>query len=142
MDPVMFVIIPGFLGGLIVALLMTRMHGAAPGVDPLRRHPLTTDAINMARIRVSGIGGFGLMAMALAVAWFVPRIRQHLIVSALLGVAFAIVLIALRRRRNGPMPSSSGTPGANTVLSIDEPLGLADDDRPKPPAKRVQPVTP
>ena len=140
MDPVTLVIIPGFIGGLIVALFVSRMHAPVPGVDPLRRHPLTTDVINMARIRVSGVGGFGLMAMALAVAWFVPRIRQHLIVSALLGVAFAVVLIALRRR-GGPMSSSSGTPGANTVLSIDAPLGLDREDRPQPPTERVQPVT-
>jgi len=140
MDPVMLVIIPGFLGGLIVALFIFRMHAPLPGVDPLRRHPLTTDVINMARIRVSGVGGFGLMMMAVVVAAFVPRIRQHLLISAALGIIFAIALIALRRR-SGPMPSSGASPGANTVLGLDTP-DPPPVLPPEPPATRVQPVTP
>ena len=140
MDPATFVLVVGFLGGLIVALFMTRVHSPLPGVDPLRKFPLTTDIINMARIRVSGIGGFGLMSMALVVAMFVPRIRQHLLISVGLGVAFAVGLILLRRR--SPMPSGSDTPGANSVLSLDVPEGRHDRDRHDPPATRVQPVTP
>lgn len=139
MDPVTLVIIPGFLGGIVIALFMSRMHSPLPGVDPLRKYPLTTDVINMARIRVSGIGGFGLMAMALAVGVFVPRIRLHLLISAVLGVAFAAALIMLRRR--SPMPSGDD-PGANSVLSLDVPEGRHDRDRRDRPATRVQPVTP
>ena len=139
MDPVMLVIIPGFLGGLIVALFISRMHAPLPGVDPLRRHPLTTDIINMARIRVSGVGGFGLMMMAVVVAAFVPRIRQHLLISVGLAIIFAIALIALRRR-NGPLPSSGGPHGADTVLALDVP-DTASAQPPQPPATRVQPVT-
>lgn len=141
MDPVTLVIIPGFLGGLIVALFMSRMRAPRPGVDPLRRHPLTTDVINMARIRVSGIGGFGLMMLAVAVALFVPRIRLHLLIGVALGILFAIALIALRRR-SGPMPSSGGgAPGANTVLSLDTPETTQPQPQ-EPPATRIQPVTP
>lgn len=140
MDPVTLAIVSGFLGGLVVAVFMSRAHAPRPGVDPLRQYPLTTDVINMARIRVSGIGGFGLMAMAVAVAMFVPRIRQHLLISIGLGVAFAIALILLRR--DSPIPSGSDTPGANSVLSLDVPEGRHDRDRRDTIATRVQPVTP
>ena len=38
----------------------------------------STDVINISRIRAAGLGGLGLFAMALVVAWFVPRIGQTL----------------------------------------------------------------
>jgi hypothetical protein len=139
MDPVTLVLGVGFLGGLVLALLIFRMQAPGESVDSLRLHPISTDVINIARIRVDGIGGLGLVAMALTVAWFVLRIRQHVAIGVGLGVVFAIVLIALRRR-NGPLPSSGETPGANTTLSIDEPLGLRVRDDRLPPA-RVQNVT-
>lgn len=136
----MIVLVPGFLGGLIVALVMFRMK-ARSSPDPLRDLPRTTDPINMARIRVEGVGGLGLVAMALTVAWFVPRIRQHVAVGLALGMLLAVVLILVRRRR-GPMPSSSGTPGANATLSIDGPTPPRDEDgRSVPPPARAQNVT-
>lgn len=79
------------------------------------------DVINIASIRVAGIGGLGLVAMALALAWSIPRIGQSLALGAVLGVGLAAVLI-LWRRRLGPMPTSGGRSGANTTLSIDEPV--------------------
>lgn len=80
----------------------------------------STDVINAARIRVAGIGGLGLLAMALVVAFNVPRIGLTLGVGAIAGVALAATLILLRRK-SGPLPTSGGRPGANTVLSIDDP---------------------
>lgn len=102
MDPVMLVLVPGVLGGIVVALIAFRIHAPRPGVDPLRNFPPSTDIINMARIRVDGIGGLGLVAMAMTVAWFVLRIRQHIAIGLALGVLFALVLIVLRRRRGQP----------------------------------------
>lgn len=86
--------------------------------------PFGTDVINAAYVRVAGVGGLGLVAMALVVAWNVPRIGQELAIGGLLGVALAAVLIVWRR--SGPLPASGGRPGANTVLSIDHPAGSAD----------------
>ena len=88
--------------------------------DPFERVPDGTkrDVINISAVRVAGIGGLGLAAVALGVALDVPRIGQTLAVSAALGVVLATVLI-LRRRRMGPMPSSGRKPGANTTLAID-----------------------
>jgi hypothetical protein len=140
MDPVMLVLIPGFLGGLIVALVMFRMPASRSSLDPLRDLPRTTDPINMARIRVEGVGGLGLVAMALTVAWFVPRIRQHVAVGLALGVLLAVLLILVRRRR-GPMTSSGGTPGANATLSIDVPTPPRDEDGRGIPPASAQNVT-
>ena len=129
MDPITSVLIPSLVGGLVIAFLIARYRwrgsGAlsnAPG-DP----STSTDVINMARIRAAGVGGLGLVAMALVVAWFVPRIGLTLGVGALLGFALGVGLI-LRRRRTGPLPTSSGTAGANVVLSIDSPAAAEKDD--------------
>jgi hypothetical protein len=93
----MLVLIPGFIGGLVVAFLLFRLKPPRPAVDPFGKEALSTDVINIAHIRVAGVGGLGLVAMALVVAWFVPRIWQHLMIGAALGVAFAVILIVRRR---------------------------------------------
>jgi len=122
MEVLAIITVPLIVGGAFVAYLMFRVNRRRPstaahvGEDPL----LSTDVINMARIRVAGIGGLGLVAMALATAYAVPRIGQTLTAGAVLGVCLAAALI-LWRRHEGPMPSSGGRPGANTTLSIDEP---------------------
>jgi hypothetical protein len=121
MDPVTLVIIPGFIGGLVISLLLARLHRKSENFDPFTAEQPSTDIINMARIRVAGIGGLGLVAMAAVVAVMIPRIRQSLIIGLALGALFAVILILLRRRA-GPMPSSGRRPGANTTLSIDSPV--------------------
>ena len=138
MDPVMLVLVPGVIGGVVLALIIFRIQAPRTGVDPLRNFPLTTDIINMARIRVDGVGGLGLVAMALTVAWFVLKIRVHLAIGLGLGILFAIVLIALRRRRGGPMPSSGETPGANSTLALDGPPSPADSGPHDVPGARIR----
>jgi hypothetical protein len=140
MDPVTLVLVPGFLGGLVLALLIFRMQAPSSSLDSLRRHPISTDVINMARIRVDGVGGFGLVIMALTVAWFVLRIRQHIAIGLGLGVLLAIVLVIVRRR-SGPMPSSGETPGANSTLSIDDPIVSNDRADGRLPPARIHHVT-
>lgn len=121
MDPVTLVVVPGFLGGLAIAFFVARHRASTPvgASDVFTRQPLSTDVINMARIKVVGIGGLGLVAMALLVALNVPRIGQSLAIGGVLGALFGVILIAARRRA-GPMPSSGRRAGANTTLSIDD----------------------
>lgn len=143
MDPVMLIVVPGFLGGLAIALFFVRLHRGRQtraSSDAFSGDPLSTDVINMARIRVAGVGGLGLVAMALAVALFVPRIGQSLALGLVLGSVFGTLLI-LRRRRRGPMPSSGRRAGANTTLSIDLPSSSADDQDSDSSNVRAQDVT-
>jgi hypothetical protein len=123
MDPVTLIVVPGFIGGIVIALLIARLGRDRVGNDPFTREPVSTDVINVARIRVAGVGGLGLVAMAAVVALNVPRIGQSLALGLVLGVLFAVVLIA-RRSRSGAMPSSGQRTGANTTLSIDAPAPL------------------
>ena len=64
----------------------------------MQQDPITTDPINIAHIRVAGIGGLGLVAMAGVVAWYVPEIRVATAIALVAGVALAAGLIAWRRR--------------------------------------------
>ncbi len=110
-------------------------------MDSSGKEPLPIDVINMSRIRVAGIGGLGLVAMALVVAWDLPRIGLTLAAGAVTGSILAVVLI-LRRRQTGAMPSSGRSPGANTTLSIDTPLSPENVDDARMPAKHVSAVQP
>jgi hypothetical protein len=126
MDPIALVAIPGIVGGAVIALLLFRLGKSSAGhelpADAFRRQPLSTDIINMAHIRVAGLGGLGLVVVALVVAVTIPRIGQSLAAGLVLGGVFAAALI-LWRQQKGPMPSSGQRTGANTTLSIDEPAG-------------------
>jgi uncharacterized membrane protein YedE/YeeE len=138
MDPVLIVVIPGLIGGLVIGLLVIFLNRNRRGsltAEEFRDGTSSSDVINAARIRVAGIGGLGLVAMAAAVAVFVPRIRFSLALGAGLGCVLAAILIAWRRR--GPMPSSGQRLGANTTLAIDLP---ADDDHNRTPRGDAQPL--
>ena len=118
-----------FVGGLVVAPLLALFHHRSSRVKeplPRRDDPPLVDAINIAHIRVTGIGGLGLVLLALAVAAYIPSIGVSLATGAALGIVFAVVLI-LRRRHTGPLPSSGGRPGANTTLSIEMGESASDD---------------
>jgi hypothetical protein len=129
MEPILIIGIPGLLGGLLLALLIFRFQRPSERPSDASRPEVMApmNAINMARIRVNGIGGLGMVAMATVVAFFVPQIRQSMAIALVLGVLFAVVLI-VRRRRDGPLPSSGGRPGANTALSIDNPWPAEQQD--------------
>jgi hypothetical protein len=114
---------PGLVGGLFVALWLVIAHRRARSADhavPARDESFLVDPINVARIRVAGIGGLGLVAMATVVAVFVPAIGVSLAIAAVTGLMLAVGLIVWRRR-NGPLPSSSQRPGAATMLALDSP---------------------
>ena len=130
MDPVTLIVVPGFLGGVVIALVFfwwQRRSSAPPVVPSFHPDQPSTDIINMSSIKVAGIGGLGLVAMAAAVALDVPRIGQTLAIGAVCGAIIAAVMI-YRRRSSGSLPSSSQRMGANTTLSIDVPPAANRDD--------------
>jgi hypothetical protein len=132
MDPVTMVVIPGFLGGLVIALfviLANRRSARKPAmILPYRLEHVSPHMINMASIKVAGVGGLGLVAMAVAVALDVPEIGQSIGIGLGLGTIAAVFMI-VRARRNGPMPSSGQRPGANTTLSIDDPFATGEESQ-------------
>ena len=100
MDPATTVLALGLLGGCIIAsgiLLVQRRQAESPTVVvPYRPLPISTDVINMASIKVVGVGGLGLVAMAATVALNVPRIFEATAIGLVSGIIMAIVMIVRR----------------------------------------------
>ena len=133
MDPVTSLIVPAFVGGAVVALALALVHRRPRSADalPEAAQSVGTDMINMAHIRVAGVGGFGFVMLALWIGVVTPGLRGPLAIGAISGAVLAVALI-LWRRKTGPMTSSGQRPGANTTLSIEpvEPAaGAAEEDR-------------
>ena len=105
MEPVLIVLIPGLVGGLVLALLIASIRqGTSPTFVPRRLAAPSPALINMAHIPIEGVGGLGMVAAVLVVAVSDPRIRLATILAAVLGAGLALLLIAVRRR-TGPLPS-------------------------------------
>ena len=100
MDPATTVLALGLLGGCVIAsilLLWQHWQAEAPAVVvPYRPLPISTDVINMASIKVVGVGGLGLVAMAATVALNVPRIFEATAIGLVAGTIMAIVMIVRR----------------------------------------------
>src|SRR3954447_24269718 len=109
MEPLLLILIPGTLGGLALALLTPRLRRRSRLVVSHDLEPASPTLINMAHIKVEGVGGVGLVAAVLAVAAFGPRIRSAILVAAALGTALALAMIALRRS-TGALPSGTDGP--------------------------------
>jgi len=104
METALVLMFPGLLGGLILAAVLARLN-RTPSSNLSRRsnlEPISPDVINMAHIRVAGVGGLGMMAAALIIAINVPEIGFALLVAVVLGVITAVWLIAYRSRPNQP----------------------------------------
>ena len=98
MEPLL-IMAPGAIGGLVLAFLIARLRYKVPSTFVPRRLDAPNPAlINMAQIKVEGVGGLGLVLAVLAVALSNPGIREALIVSFLLGAGLAICLVAVHRR--------------------------------------------
>jgi hypothetical protein len=127
MEPLLIILVPGLVGGLALALLIAgHRHGTPSIVVPRRLAPPSPSLINMANIRVEGVGGLGMVAAVVAVAVADPRIRLATILASVLGAGLALVLIAMRRH-TGALPSSSDGPDRST-------LGIDDEERRAHPA--------
>ena len=123
MDPTLPVILAGCAGGAVIAWALLRAPRWSPsgslasapsrGTNGGRR-----DVINISAIRVAGVGGLGLVVMAVGLAWTFPSVGRALTLGAGLGVVLAVALIAYRRRV-GPLPTSASEPGANTTLRLE-----------------------
>lgn len=115
----------GIAGGLVIAIVLRTLGVHRQGwtrsdAFAERSGVNGSDVINVSSIKVAGLGGLGLVGVSFTLAWTFPRIGQTMLLGAILGAAMAAFWI-YRRRRIGPLPTSSGRLGANTTLSIDQP---------------------
>jgi hypothetical protein len=130
-------LVPGLIGGAIaMAIRLTR--GRPVPSSRLRRDSFRNgpaDVINFSRIRVAGLGGLGLIVVAVAMAFVLTRVGETLALGVAGGV-LAAVLVILYRRRQGPL--SMNEPGGRAFL-----VGGDDDEEPTPgvPSRPRRPPT-
>jgi hypothetical protein len=118
MEPLLMILVPGILGGLVLSLLIARNRRGTPATFVSKPLDAPSPAlINMAHIKVEGLGGLGLVAAVVAVAIADPRIRLAMIIALVLGGGLAFFLIRMRRR-TGAMPSSGEGPADRSMLHL------------------------
>jgi hypothetical protein len=117
MEPLL-ILIPGLLGGLVLAaLIAATRRGTSPTFVPTRLAPPSPTLINMAYIRVEGVGGLGMVGAVAIVAVADSRIGFATLIALLLGGGLATALIAMRRR-TGSLPSSGDGPEDRSLLHL------------------------
>jgi hypothetical protein len=80
---------------------------------------MSPDLINMAHIRITGVGGLGMLGAAVVTAISLPEIGVALVAGVGLGAAIAVGLIAYRRRSMAAGPGGhDGRPPS--VLALDD----------------------
>jgi hypothetical protein len=119
MEPLL-ILIPGLFGGLILALLIRGIRRGSPSTFvPIHLAAPSPTLINMANIRVEGVGGLGLVGAVVIVALNDSRIGLATILALVFGAALAVVLIVMRRR-TGSLPSAGGGPDDRSVLHLED----------------------
>jgi len=125
MEPLLVILVPGLLGGLMLALIIAfRPIRTSSTVVPRRLDAPSPSLINMAHIRIEGLGGLGMVAAVVAVAIADSRIRAAIILAAAVGTVGALALILIRRR-TGALPSSGGGPDDRSLLHLEARSGPA-----------------
>lgn len=122
MEPLLIILIPGLLGGLVLSLLMARNRRTTPPTFvPRRLEAPSPSLINMSSIKVEGLGGLGMVAAVIAVAIADPRIRLAVIIAGVLGGGLALYLIASRRSSGGL--HSGDDPDRDSLLHLENHSG-------------------
>ena len=119
MEPLLIILVPGVIGGVVLSLFITRLRRTtAPTFVPKRLEPTSPSLINMASIKVEGLGGLGMVAAVIAVAIADPRIRLAIIIGCVLGAALALFLIRTRRS-SGALHSGDDSDG-DSLLHLED----------------------
>jgi hypothetical protein len=118
-SPFAVILAPAIVGGLVVAAVLLWRRPGAPRSMPVRDvfgdDAASTDVINMAHIKVAGLGGLGFVAVAFVTAVTIPRIGVTIAIAAAGGALIALAII-LWRRTHDPLPSTGSTPGAHKLV--------------------------
>jgi hypothetical protein len=107
LDPVggavFFLTFAGMLGGLLMLVVIRRLNRLPDdsAADVFLRDGLSTDVINFSRLRVSGVGGLGLVAVAISMGFALPPVGLALAVGLFGGIFLSFGLREYRRQHVG-----------------------------------------
>jgi hypothetical protein len=103
---VFFLTAVGAIGGVGLLVLIRRLNRAPDDnvSDVFLRDGLSTDVINMSRIRIAGAGGLGLVAAAASVAYTIPFVGASVALALAGGILLSFALASYRRHHAGRWP--------------------------------------
>ena len=103
---VFFLTFAGMIGGLFMLAIIRRLNRMPDdsAADVFLRDGLSTDVINFSRLRVSGVGGLGLVAVAVAIAFSLPLVGVSVALGLAGGIALSLVMRSYRRQHAGRWP--------------------------------------
>jgi hypothetical protein len=116
-------VLVALVGGWLLAGALRLMNRRASS-NVLTRSaiaPPSPDAINMAHIRVEGVGGLGLIAAGVLIAIYLPEIGVSMLAGIGLGAAIAVGLIAYRSHVSAGPGGYNGQP-PRLLLLDDHPV--------------------
>lgn len=122
MDVVLVPVLVAVVGGWLLAGALALMNRRASS-DAITRsavEPLAPDAINMAHIRVEGVGGLGLIATGVIVAITLPAIGFSLLAGVGLGAVIAVGLVAYRSRVSATLRPGGFDGQPPSLLMLDD----------------------
>jgi hypothetical protein len=127
----------GVAGGGIIAVILhwKLLHWTTlpPAADPFAgRGP--TDIVNMSSVRVAGVGGLGMVVVAIAMVFQFDQ-AAWLMFSGLTGGIVIALMLRRRHRREGIYPSSRDR--GDSMLVADEPVTTQPTHRSRQDAERV-----
>ncbi len=119
MEPLLIILVPGVIGGIVLSMFITRLRRTTPPTFVSKRlEPTSPSLINMSSIKVEGLGGLGMVAAVIAVAIADPRIRLAVIIAGVLGGGLAFLLIRARRSSGGL--HSGDDPDGDSLLHLED----------------------
>ena len=134
MNIALALVVPGLVGGLFLAGLLARLN-RRPSSGVVHRStldPISPDVINMAHIRVAGVGGLSMIAAGIVIAVSLPEIGFSLLAGVGFGAMIAVGLVVYRSRATAARPGGhDGLPPS--VLALDDPspaIRRPEGDRP------------
>ena len=97
-----FLVVTALGGVLLAALRFSVAHDGTPATvsDPFAREMLSTDTINIAHIRVAGVGGAGLVLAAMLAALEFQLTTVAVALGLCGGTLGALTVILFRRLRS------------------------------------------
>jgi len=103
---VFFLTFAGMIGGLLLLKVIRRLNRMPDdnAADVFLRDGLSTDVINFSRLRVSGVGGLGLIAISVAIAFSLPFVGVSVALGVVGGIALSFLLFSYRRQHAGRWP--------------------------------------
>jgi hypothetical protein len=91
------------IGGLLMMTFVRHTDPVPPisAPDSFQRDDLRIQVIDVSRIRVAGLGGLGLMVMAIALGFVIPRIGVSLALGLAGGFLISFAIASYRRHHAG-----------------------------------------